>query len=152
MARSPHRYLFRSHWRLDCSPERAYAALVDVGSYPSWWPQVRAVHQMDDGSGELTCRSLLPYDLTFVIRRDVEDPVNRVLRATMTGDLAGTSQWTIEADDAGTVATFDEDVVVRKSLVRAAGVLARPALKFNHGLMMRSGEHGLQKHLARVGA
>jgi hypothetical protein len=46
------------------------------------------------------------------------------------------------------VAVFDEDVVVRKSLVRAAGLMARPALRFNHGLMMRSGEQGLRRHLA----
>jgi hypothetical protein len=152
MARDPHRYLFRSTWRFDDSPDRVYAALVDVESYPIWWHQVRAVRQLDDSSGELTCRSLLPYDLTFVVHREVEDPVRRVLRATMTGDLAGTSQWTIEADGSGTSAVFDEDVVVRRALIRTAARIARPALTFNHGLMMRSGEKGLRHHLARVGA
>jgi hypothetical protein len=95
---------------------------------------------------------MLPYDLTFVIQRDVEDPAGRVLRASMTGDLAGTSQWTVEADGEGTVAIFDEDVVVRRTLIRTAGLVARPALTFNHGLMMRSGERGLRSYLARVGA
>ena len=100
----------------------------------------------------IRCRSLLPYDLVFVVRREIEDPVERILRGTLTGDLAGTSQWTVTPTDDGTTAVFEEDVRVRKSLVRAAGVLARPALRFNHDLMMRSGEHGLQRHLARVGA
>jgi hypothetical protein len=150
MAVKGHQFRFRSQWHLDSSPERVYAALVDVQSYPSWWPQVRHVRQLDETSGEITCRSLLPYDLTFVIRRELEDPVARILRATMTGDLAGTSQWTLEASDDGSLAIFDEDVVVRKSLVRAAGIVARPALVFNHGLMMRSGEHGLRRHLASV--
>jgi len=33
--------------------------------------------------------------------------------------------------------------VVRKALVRAAGVIARPALRFNHDRMMHDGERGL---------
>jgi hypothetical protein len=70
----------------------------------------------------------------------------------MTGDLNGTSQWTISADgDGGTRAVFDEDVSVGSGLVSAAGRLFRPALKFNHDLMMRSGEKGLRKHLTPGG-
>lgn len=148
------RYRFRSQWRLPADPDRVYAALADVPGYPDWWPQVRATRRLDDASGELRCRGMLPYDLVFVARRDVEDPVGRVLRASLTGDLAGTSQWTIRPGDDGqdgTTAVFDEDVVVRKSLVRAAGVVARPALRFNHGLMMRAGEQGLRRHLAGSG-
>ncbi|MDT4933179.1 MAG: hypothetical protein QOK11_1071 [Pseudonocardiales bacterium] len=142
------RYRFRSRWQLPARPDEVYAALSDVSGYPGWWPQVREARQLDEASGEVRCRSLLPYDLVFVARRDIEDPLTRVLRATLTGDLAGTSQWTVEAAGAGAVAVFDEDVVVRKSLVRAAGVMARPALRLNHGLMMRSGEQGLRRHLA----
>jgi hypothetical protein len=108
---------------------------------------VRAARWIDDRSGELTCRSLLPYDLTFVIEREIEDPAQRVLRGRLTGDLTGESQWTVTANAAGSVAVFDEDVAVGKGLLRAAGLVARPALKFNHGLMMRSGEAGLRRHL-----
>ena len=140
-------YVFRSEWRLRTDPDAVYAALVDVASYPAWWPQVRSARQVDDVSGEIRCRSLLPYDLVFVVRQEVEDSDGRVLRARMDGDLAGTSQWTVTADGCGTLAVFDEDVVVRKSLVRVAGRLARPALRFNHDLMMRSGERGLRDHL-----
>ncbi|MCU1656703.1 MAG: hypothetical protein JWO57_1359 [Pseudonocardiales bacterium] len=146
------RYRFRSQWRLDAAADRVYAALADVAGYPSWWPQVRVATLLDERSGELRCRSLLPYDLVFVARRDVEDPVERVLRATLDGDLTGTSQWTITSANGGALAVFDEDVIVGKSLIRAAGRLARPALRFNHDLMMRSGEHGLRRHLAPVGA
>ena len=45
------------------------------------------------------------------------------------------------------MAVFDEEVDVRKRLVRAAGRLARPALRFNHDLMMRAGEKGLRRKL-----
>ncbi|PZS18595.1 MAG: polyketide cyclase [Pseudonocardiales bacterium] len=143
------RYLFRSEWRIAAHADQVYATLADVASYPSWWPQVHAARQLDDASGELRCRSLLPYDLVFLIRREVEDGADRILRATLDGDLAGSSQWTITPDGSGTLAVFDEDVVVRKALIRLAGPLARPVLRFNHDRMMQAGERGLRDHLSR---
>ncbi|MGH8860180.1 MAG: SRPBCC family protein [Jatrophihabitantaceae bacterium] len=142
-------YVFRSVWRVAADPDAVFAALADVGAYPKWWPQVVGARQIDDTCGELRCRSLLPYVLTFVAHREIEDPVARILQARLDGDLAGTSQWTVSADGAGTIAVFDEHVDVRKSLVRAAGRLARPALRFNHDLMMRAGERGLRHWLTR---
>jgi hypothetical protein len=141
------RYVFRSEWQLAASADAVYAALLDVAGYPTWWPQVRSVRQFDDETGEVRCRSLLPYDLVFAIRRVVEDPAARVLRAHQTGDLEGWSQWSISAAAGGAIVVFDEDVVVRKPLVRRAGLLARPALRFNHAVMMRDGERGLRRHL-----
>ena len=141
-------YVFRSEWRIDAGPDDVYAALQDVERYPSWWPQVVAARWLDDDSGEVRCRSLLPYDLAFVVHREVEDPEARVLRARMDGDLAGFSQWTVSVRDAGSIAIFDEEVDVHKRLVRAAGRLVRPALRFNHDLMMRSGERGLRRKLS----
>jgi len=149
MGRSADHYRFHSEWRIAADPDRVYATLADVATYPSWWPQVQAARQLDEVSGELRCRSMLPYDLVFVIRREVEDAERRILRATLDGDLAGSSQWTITPDGAATLAVFDEDVLVRKALIKLAGVLARPALRFNHDRMMRAGERGLREHLSR---
>jgi hypothetical protein len=146
----PQHYVFRSEWRIDAGPDDVYAALADVAGYPDWWRQVRSARWIDERSGEVTCRSLLPYDLTFVIERVVEDPDARVLRGHLTGDLNGTSQWTVSADRGGSLAVFDEDVTVGRRMLRAAGLVARPALTFNHGLMMRSGEAGLRKLLQRA--
>lgn len=143
------RYVFRSEWRVPAPPARVYAVLADVEGYPAWWPQVRGARRLDDTSGELTCRSLLPYDLVFVIRREFEDPAAGILRARLDGDLCGTSQWRITADGAGSLAVFDEDVTVGSGLLRAAGRIVRPALRFNHDLMMRAGERGLQESLRR---
>jgi len=142
-------YRFRSEWRLAAAPERVYELLADVETYPKWWPQVRRARRLGDGIGELTCRSLFPYDLTFVMRRVVEDPDGFVLRAELSGDLNGTSQWTIRAAGQDSIAVFDEDVSVGSGKLRAAGRLLRPALRFNHDLMMRAGERGLQESLRR---
>jgi uncharacterized protein YndB with AHSA1/START domain len=140
-------YVFRSHWRLPARPDRVFEVLADVETYPTWWPQVRGARRLDDGSGELTCRSLLPYDLVFVMHRELEDSERFVLRARMEGDLNGTSQWTVTPDGDSTVAVFDEDVSVGSGKLRAAGRVLRPALRFNHDLMMRSGERGLRHYL-----
>lgn len=144
--------MFRSQWRLPAPPREVYDVLSDVESYPHWWPQVRAARRIDETSGELTCRSLLPYDLVFFMQQELQDPESLVLRAHMTGDLNGTSQWTITADDdGGSVAVFDEDVSVGSGMLRAAGRIFRPVLTFNHDLMMHAGEKGLRRHL-RAGA
>jgi hypothetical protein len=140
-------YVFRSEWRLPAPAERVYEVLADVETYPAWWPQVRRARRIDEVSGELTCRSLLPYDVVFVMRREVQDADALVLRGRMEGDLNGTSQWTVSADGAGSTAVFDEDVTVGSGLLHAAGRLFRPALRFNHDLMMRAGERGLRRYL-----
>lgn len=142
-------YVFRSTWHLDAEPDAVYTALADVAGYPTWWPQVRSGRRLDEASGEIVCRSLLPYDLTFVATRVIEDPAGRVLRATLSGDLNGTSTWTVQPAGSGTAAVFDEDVTVGNGLIRAAGFAARPILKINHDLMMRAGQRGLSRHLTR---
>lgn len=142
-------YIFRTTWGFDHDADDVYAALADVAAYPSWWPQVRATREIADGVGEVRCRSMLPYDLTFVMHRELEDPERRVLRAHMEGDLVGTSEWRVTPDGPGCTAVFDEDVEVGKRLLRAAGRVARPVLRFNHDLMMRSGHRGLRAWLAR---
>ena len=140
-------YRFRTVWRLDHPALTVFDALADVEHYPQWWPQVRRGRRIDATSGELTCRSLLPYDLTFVLHRAVEDRNALILRARMAGDLSGTSQWTVRAVNGGCEAVFDEDVTVGRGALRVAGRLARPALVLNHDLMMRAGERGLRRFL-----
>ena len=145
------RYAFHSEWHLPAAVDRVYRVLADVEHYPRWWPQVRASRRIDDTSGELICRSLLPRDVVFVMRRDIEDPAGGVLRAVMSGDLVGTGQWTITANGAGTLAVFDEDLSVGHGLVHAAGRFVRPLLRLDHDRMMRAGENGLQAHLSAGG-
>jgi hypothetical protein len=144
-------WVFQSTWRLPAAPVAVYATLADVSSYPTWWAQVRAARPLGDGAGELTCRSLVPHDLTFVMHREVEDPVNLILRARLDGDLVGTSQWTVRAAANGSVAVFDEEVDLQSGMVRAAGRLVRPILRYNHDHMMRAGERGLRRYLSTGG-
>lgn len=144
------RYVFHATWRIAAPVDDVYRALADPESYPAWWPQVRSVVRLGSDAGVMRVRSLLPYDLVVSGTRELEDPVGRVLRARLEGDISGWSGWQIAAVDDATVAVFDEDVVVHKPLLRALGHVARPALTWNHALMMRSGERHLRRYLTRA--
>ena len=137
-------YAFQSVWHLNAPPDDVYRVLERLVDYPLWWPEVKSVVRLDDDRYELTCRAALPYELRFVTKQAVRDPVGRVLEASMTGDLGGFSRWTIASGTTGTTATFDEQVVATKSLLRKLEPIARPAFKANHRSMMKHGEQGLR--------
>ncbi|ANZ19786.1 SRPBCC family protein [Streptomyces noursei] len=144
-----HRYRFRSVWLLHAPPAVVYAVLGRAEAYPCWWPQVREVVPLDDRSGTARFRSFLPYELTVVATETLRDPGARVLEIGMRGDLAGWARWTIMPGEGGTRAVFEQEVEVRKPVLRRWALLGRPVFRINHALMMRAGRRGLRAWLAR---
>jgi hypothetical protein len=143
-------YRFRSLWPVPAPPAAVYAVLERVEDYPRWWPQVRSVTRLNDTTGVLTIRSLLPYDLNFTGRAARRDPAAGVLEIAMSGDLDGWARWTLTADGAGTLARYDQVVDVNKPLLRRFAVPGRPVFRVNHRLMMRAGRRGLAAYLEAV--
>src|SRR5262249_52990203 len=125
-----------------------YRALERLADYPAWWPEVKEGRPLGPDEYELRCRSLLPYDLVFTTHQTRRDPAARVLEASMTGGLDGFSGWTIQELGDGARATFEEEVVANKALLQRLELVARPAFRANHTLMMRHGERGLRTYLA----
>jgi hypothetical protein len=115
---------------------------------------VRRVDRIDDSTVRIVARSVLPYSLTFRATESRQDEAEGVLEIAMRGDLEGFSRWTIEPGAAGTLATFEEEVITRKKSLRRLAVVARPFFRWNHALMMRHGRRGLGVYLAgyRAGA
>jgi hypothetical protein len=142
-------YRFHSRWALPGPPSAVYAALERAEDYPRWWRQVREVRRTDGTTGLLRVRSVLPYDLTFTAREVRHDPAAGVLEIAMTGDLDGWARWTVTAAGTGTLARYDQEVEVRKPLLRRFAVLGRPLLRANHRWMMSAGRRGLAAHLGR---
>ncbi|MFC8197043.1 SRPBCC family protein [Streptomyces sp. NPDC060006] len=140
-------YRFRSLWNLAAPLTDVYDALADAERYPRWWPQVREVTPVDDLSGVVRIRSVLPYDLVFTARETRRDRAAGVLEITMTGDVDGWARWTLATDGPGTRARYDQEVRVTKPLLRRLAVPGRPAFRANHALMMRAGRRGLAAHL-----
>ncbi|MBW5425358.1 polyketide cyclase [Streptomyces sp. BG9H] len=143
-------YRFRSLWDLPGAPADVYAVLERVEDYPLWWPQVREVTSPDGRSGVARFRSFLPYDLLVTAHERRRDPDAGVLEIGMTGDLEGWARWTLTAGPKGTRARYDQEVEVRRPLMRRLAVPGRPVFLLNHALMMRAGRRGLAAHLAAV--
>ncbi|MGW2385783.1 SRPBCC family protein [Streptomyces sp. YU58] len=144
------RYRFRSRWTLPAPPSVVYDALERAEDYPRWWRQVREVNRIDDASGAIRIRSLLPYDMTFTAREVRRDPAAGVLEIAMSGDIEGWARWTITANGAGSLARYEQVVTVNKPLLRRFAVPGRPVFRANHWLMMRAGRRGLVGHLEAV--
>ncbi|MEO6086077.1 MAG: SRPBCC family protein [Umezawaea sp.] len=142
------RYRFRSLWSVDCSPADAFDVLADLGSYPLWWPEVRRAVQVGEERAELHCRSFLPYELVFEASHNTRDAERGLLVADLEGDLEGTVGWRIDRDGSGTRLLYEQEVEVRKPLLRKLGPVVRPALVANHELMMRHGRRGLRTYVA----
>ena len=143
-------YRFVSTWELPAPPRAVYAHLESVEHYPRWWPQVREVTRVDESSGTARIRSLLPYDLVVTLRARRHDVPGGVLEVTLTGDLDGWARWTVVPDGAGSRATYEQEVVVRRGLMRVLAVPGRPLFRANHALMMRAGRRGLAARLEAV--
>jgi ribosome-associated toxin RatA of RatAB toxin-antitoxin module len=141
-------YRFVNVWRFAYAPGDVFQVLEDIAEYPRWWPEVRRVDRVDDDTVRIVARSLLPYSLTFEATNRRQDEEAGVLEIAMGGDLDGFSRWTIEPDGTGTRATFEEEVIARKTLLRRLALIARPFFRWNHALMMRNGRRGLAVYLA----
>jgi hypothetical protein len=142
-------YAFRSEWSVDASPDAAYQALERFENYSEWWPEVRSIRLMGTESCLVTCRSVLPYDLTFVLRPARRDPGSGILEAAMEGDLEGFSRWTISGRPSGSRLVFEEEVTVNKRLLRWLAPVARGLFRANHSVMMKHGQAGLATYLTR---
>lgn len=143
-------FVFEQTWAVPFPPGEVYAVLADPAGYPRWWPQVRSAVAIDADSGQARVRSLLPYTLDLVLTRQVEDPVTRTLRVAIGRDLQGWSQWRLRPDGAGgTIGRYDQEVVLAVPGLARLSPVTGPVLRANHTWMMRSGERGLTRWLAR---
>ncbi|WP_055688382.1 SRPBCC family protein [Streptomyces prasinus] len=144
-------YRFRSLWSLPAPAEPVYRALERIEDYPHWWPQVREVTRLGAACGLVRIRSVLPYGLTTTLRETRRDPSAGVLETRLSGDLDGWARWTVTPAGPGTaLARYDQEVDVRRPLLRRLALPGRPLFHANHALMMRAGRRGLAAHLEAV--
>lgn len=147
MAKLTH-YVFRSVWHVEASFAPVCAVLLDVESYPAWWPEIRSVERLDATRFLMVARSTLPYELRFVSEDRGGDHRRGVIDAHLSGDLEGFARWTVTDLGTGCRLTYDQEVETNKALLNRLAPLARPAFRANHALMMRHGQAGLRTYLA----
>ncbi|MDN5851824.1 MAG: polyketide cyclase [Actinomycetia bacterium] len=123
--------------------DTVFDALADLPSYPKWWPQVRIVEPGDEENAAVVARSALPYALRFTLTRQTEDRDRGVLQVRIDGDIVGWARLTLHSSHASSMLLYEQQVTVTRRLLRATAPFARPMMRWNHWLMMRSGERGL---------
>lgn len=141
------RYRFHSEWPVSSDCGTTYAVLRDIGSYAKWWPEVKRVAPLDMTRASVRITGVLPYSLNFVLQLEADDPDGKVLRVSLQGDLDGWSSWRLLESPDGCRLLYDQEVVVRKRLLRVLAPVARPIFRLNHALMMRRGRRGLCRWL-----
>lgn len=163
-------FRFRTVWDLSAEPDAVYAVLERAEEYPLWWPQVREVTPLNDDTGTARFRSFLPYELLITAHALRRDPAAGVLEIGMEGDLEGWARWTLAACGTGngartgkgkgtgmgmgagkgTRALYEQEVEVRKPLMRMLALPCRPVFRANHAAIMRGGRRGLVAYLDGV--
>lgn len=140
-------YRFHSQWQVCSAYEPLFDALVDLPGYPVWWKEVTEVRRIDNSSARVSIKAALPYSLIFVMTQEVADREKGLLTAMLTGDLDGWCTWTVKAENGICRLAFDQEVAVKRPLLRALSPVGRPLFSANHTLMMRHARKGLQAHL-----
>lgn len=141
-------YVFRSVWTVPAPPRLVFDVLVDLESYPLWWPEVKRVRHLGNQRYETLCRATLPYELRFVTAQGHHDFEELVVEGLLSGDLNGFSRWRVFGDDGGSRLVYDQEVDTGRPLLDRLAPVARPVFRANHALMMRHGQAGLRTYVA----
>jgi len=147
-------YEFVSHWNIAAPIDDAYAAIEDANSWPEWWRGVLSSVELKPGDANgiggirrTVWKSALPYKLEFdseVVR--VER--NKVIEVRAFGHLDGRGLWQLEPDgDDKTRVRYDWTVKTTKAWMNLLSPIARPLFRWNHDVIMRWGEDGLNRYL-----
>ena len=147
------RFTYVTEWHLDAPISQVWDALVDVESWPQWWPHVRSVRTLHGGATgglgsvrRLRWSSRLPYGFTL----DVETTALRapmLLVGRATGDMAGTGTWELACAGAGTRVRYTWTLDLHTRWMRLAAPFMAPVFRWNHEGVMRAGGQGLKRWL-----
>lgn len=149
-------YEFVTIWNIGAPVDSVYSAIEDADLWPSWWCGVLSSTELRPGNNEgigsirrTIWKSALPYKLEFdseVVR--VER--NKLIEVRAFGHLDGLGIWQFEADGGDkTHARYDWRVKATKPWMNLLSPIAQPLFRWNHDVIMRWGEDGLNRYLCR---
>ncbi len=148
-------YEFVSVWTIDAPLEAVWATIKDSKAWPEWWRGVVSVVELKPGDNSgvgaihrSTWKSALPYKLEFdseIIR--IEE--FKLIEARAFGELDGLGLWQFSQMNSSVRVQYDWCVKTTKPWMNLIAPLAKPLFKWNHDVIMRWGEQGLKKRLAK---
>jgi uncharacterized protein YndB with AHSA1/START domain len=103
---------FVGTWQIQAPIERVWEEICHAGRWPSWWPDVAGVDELEPGAADgvgkrlhLLFRTRPPYTLGFdVCVTRVQPP--STLEAEATREFEGVGRWTLTSADGGTLVRY----------------------------------------------
>jgi hypothetical protein len=146
-------YNFVTVWKIEALLLDVWNTIMDVESFPDWWPAVKKLEILDQGDEngvnsltKQTWQGVLPYRLSFVSKTTEINYLQSIVLVA-SGDLEGKGCWTFSQEDKIAIVRYDWQV---KTTGMALGLLAsifKPLLAWNHDEIMRWGALGLGDRL-----
>ena len=150
-------YHFVTNWHFQAPIESVWEELVDVKSWPTWWPSWRKARvQGPESKSQLgstvdnEVRGTLPYSLRFTTEAILLQPP-QLLELKSSGDLVGNGKFVLERRDDGTAVTYNWDVGTSNLVFNLLGKLpfVRAMIEKNHDYVMDEGFRGLKQRVER---
>ena len=143
-------FRFDRAWGFAVTPEQLWTTFEQTDRYQEWWPWLKQLAVQPGGlrtgnEARVVIQAPLPYQLHCVVRVDEAAP-NRLLVATVTGDLEGPARLELEPSAGGTAARMAWTLEVRSSLLRPLASIARPALSWAHDRIVERGLVQFEAH------
>jgi hypothetical protein len=146
-------------WQFDAPIDAVWDAILDAEGWPGWWTGVERVVTLAPGDAigvgarrRYTCRSVLPFRLTFVARVTRVEPL-RLLEGQVEGELEGVGRCHVAHDAGLTTVRYEWHVRPTRLWMNLLAPLAKPLFRWNHDAIMHAGGIGLTRHLdARRGS
>lgn len=136
-------------WRIQAPLEDVYAAIQNSLHWPTWWPGVEKVEQLQAGevSGidsvwRYCWQGSLPYQVVFDVRATRIEPL-LAIEGRASGDLEGSGCWHFSREGAVSVVRYEWQVRSTRWWMNLIAPLARPAFIRNHARLMAAGAAGL---------
>jgi hypothetical protein len=149
-------YEIVSRWRVTGAVGEVYTVLTDAPSLPRWWPEAYTkVIEIAPGDSrgcgrisDIVTRGFLPYDVNWRLSV-VEVNPPKMIRVEATGDLTGEGEWRLVQEGGEVALAYTWRVRVEKPWMQRLEFLLKPLFTINHNYVMRRGEAGLRRELAR---
>src|SRR5882757_42820 len=139
--------------QFDAPLEAVWDAILHAEMWPSWWTGVERVVTLEHGdpSGlgtrrRCTCKSVLPYRLTFVTRVTRVEPL-RLVEGRVDGELEGVGCCRLASHQGLTTVRYDWQVCTTRWWMNLLAPLAKPLFLWNHDAIMHAGGIGLARYL-----
>ena len=130
-----------------------WAAIEDVGRFPSWWTWLREFEcdgpRLEPG---LVMRALvsppIPYPMRVTVRIDRVARLEAV-EASVSGDLEGPASLSLSDAAHGCRLRVEWRVEMRRPVMRTAAYVARPVLVRGHDLVVERTVRGFRRRVER---